>query len=73
MTATATQMTEDGFRRWFAAVDLGPLEDVRAFVELHAIQNMEGVTDDPWLCARYTVEIWLDDTSSAEAFNAYRR
>jgi len=66
-------MTEYGFYAWFKAQDLGPLEDVREFVELHAVQNMVGVTEDPWMVAKCTVEMYLDDTSSAEVFDAYRR
>jgi len=61
-------MTEMEFETWFAATDLGDLEDVRAYVELHALDNAAGNYDT----AKATVEIYMDDPDSAAIFKGYR-
>ncbi len=63
-------MTEHEFNIWFAAKDLGHLEDVREFVEVHALQN--GAGEDYWGSVKATVEMYLDDPELAAAFCDYR-
>ena len=62
------------FADWLANKDLGPLEDVRPYVEMEAIQNVFDVpVSEQFDVAKFTVEMWLDDTDSAEFFNEYRK
>ena len=62
------------FADWLANKDLGPLEDVRPYVEMEAIQNVSDVpVSEQFDVAKFTVEMWLDDTDSAEFFNEYRK
>ncbi len=65
-------MTQHDFETWFAAKNLGPLEDVREFVEIHAIQNGRSLSGDRWESARFTVEMYLDDPDLASVFEGYR-
>ncbi len=63
------------FEEWFNNTDLGHLEDVRAYVEMHAWDN---AADVPLLqkarIAIATVKSYLDDEALAnESFNPYRR
>ena len=62
-------MTETEFRKWFAGADLGALEDVRIYVEAHAIQNC----NDNFEVAKATVELYVDDPDLAVVFDDYRR
>lgn len=63
------------FEDWLAKKDLGPLEDVRAYVELSAIQNACDVPPNKiFNVASLTVLDWLDDEKAAEeTFRGYRR
>ena len=64
-------MTEHEFKTWFTAQNLGPLEDVREYVEAHARENASNC-DDVWTVARETVMFYLDDPNAASVFDAYR-
>ncbi len=52
-----------------AAADLGALEDVRDYVEAHAIENC----NDDFEVAKVTVELYVDDRDLAAVFDDYRR
>ena len=62
------------FRDWFRALDLAELEDVRDYVEMHSIQNVEDVPAAEKLqAAKNTVLDYLDDKdNSEEVFSSYR-
>jgi hypothetical protein len=62
-------VTETAFYKWFAAADLGALEDVREYVEAHAIQNCDGDFE----VAKATVELYVNDPDLAAVFDDYRR
>ena len=67
-------MNQHEFKVWFAAKDLGPLEDVRDMVELHALQNgrKDQFGPDFWESVKFTVEMYLDDPDLAGVFEGYR-
>jgi len=59
---------------WFNACDLGKLEDVRWYVEQHALENVCDVPNSGVLeCAKQTVMGYIDDPCCAEVFNYYRK
>lgn len=61
------------FDAWFAAKDLGPLEDVREYVHGHATENASDVElSELATVAKATVEQYLDDPAAAEVFDYYR-
>jgi hypothetical protein len=60
--------SEHEFTTWFNALDLGPLEDVCPFVRGHAEDNGDG----NWQTVKFTVEMYMDDTSTHEVFEFYR-
>ena len=69
------QLTNQEWRDWnlwFAAKQLGDLEDVREFVEMAALENASD-TDDILSTAKYTVDLYLDDKEMAKEFDFYRK
>lgn len=66
-----TNQEEREFQEWFAAKDLGELEDVRYFVELQSRQNACDVEASEELkVVKSTVEYYLD--SDPSDFDYYR-
>ena len=61
-------MNQRDYHEWFENVDLGSLEDVRWYVNIHALQNC----GSDWSCAKATVELYIDDPEMAEVFEGYR-
>jgi len=61
------------FITWLASTDLGPLEDVRHYVEAHAIENIVDVeVERQFEVAKATVAMWIDDPDSQHEFDGYR-
>jgi hypothetical protein len=65
----------DAWCAWFDEQPLGPLEDVRNYVEMHVIDNCADVPANEQLnCAKGTVKYYLDCKDEAkEVFDYYRR
>lgn len=61
--------------RYFAAQDLGELEDVRDYVGMHVMQNCYVIPKEQTFMevARNTLELYIEDVEfSRDIFNAYR-
>ena len=61
------------WKEWFNSCDLQHLEDVREYVEAHALDNGADCGGDIFNVAKETVLSYINDAESAEVFEYYRK
>ena len=79
MTMARKTINWTEWHEWFNSVDLGDLEDVRQFVEAHALDNISDVSQEDLPdgvsvtdIAISTVKLYMDDPDCASVFDYYR-